>query len=439
MDPPNRIFRQAALDRLSSPEQLDQLMRITTPKSWMALLAFGFLLLAALAWGIFGQIPARVTGRGIFLKLGGVFVVSARGEGNVRSLLVQHGDAVTNGQLLARISEPELEIRLRQAQTNLTGLEVSRNDLLGNQKREQSLDTDDLSAQRRMFERTTSNYSAQVIALVARTNVQQELLDKGLISKVQYLETQNALFAAEYGLYHAQVQVQQLTNTQFQSETRRRQLRFDREDQVRQAKNQVEYLSSLYALNTEVRSPAQGEVLEVRVKQGDLITANTPIATLQSAKNELEARLYLNSADGKLLAARFQRRRGKISLRAGFPGGALEPMEVLLAPVSVKREEYGLMRGTVKDVSDYPVTPQSMLKILENPTLVTEFSQLGAPIEVTVRLEKTNTPSGFFWTSADGPPMGITSGTLCEGIITISHRSPISLLFPFLKGGAKTE
>ena len=31
------IFRQAALDRLSSPEQLDRVMRVTDPKGWIAL------------------------------------------------------------------------------------------------------------------------------------------------------------------------------------------------------------------------------------------------------------------------------------------------------------------------------------------------------------------------------------------------------------------
>ena len=45
MESQDRIFRQAALDRLSSPEQLDQLMQVTTPKSWMALVAFIVLLL----------------------------------------------------------------------------------------------------------------------------------------------------------------------------------------------------------------------------------------------------------------------------------------------------------------------------------------------------------------------------------------------------------
>jgi len=35
------IFRQAALDRLSSPEQLDRLMQVTLPTGWIALVAPG--------------------------------------------------------------------------------------------------------------------------------------------------------------------------------------------------------------------------------------------------------------------------------------------------------------------------------------------------------------------------------------------------------------
>ena len=39
------IFRKSALDRMASPEQLDALMRITSPRGWIALLTIGFLLL----------------------------------------------------------------------------------------------------------------------------------------------------------------------------------------------------------------------------------------------------------------------------------------------------------------------------------------------------------------------------------------------------------
>jgi len=410
-------------------------MQVTTPKSWMALLAFGVLLITALIWSIFGKIPTRVMGRGIFLKSEGLFVVAARGEGNVLELLAQHGDTVTNGQLLAKISQRETQIKLSQAMTNLDGLKVSLQELRANQEQEQLLDTHDFSAEQDMFRRTTGNYSNQIIALEKRTNAEQELRDRELISEVQRLETQNQLYAAQYDLLHAQVQRQELDMAQFQAQSRRRQLLSDREDQVRQAKDQVEYLSNMYTLYTEVRCPYQGEVLEIRVKQGDLITANTVIATLQNATNKLEARLYLTSADGKQLESKFHPYRGKTSSPAGLPSAELkpaEPMEVLLAPVSVKKEEYGLMCGTVEDVSEIPVTPEGMLRVLENPTLVAEFTQMGAPIEVTVRLEEADTPSGFRWTSKPGPDTPITSGTLCEGTITIDHRSPISLVLPFL-------
>ena len=45
------VFRKVSLDRLASPEQLDQLMQITTPKGWVALLALSVLLLTAIVWG----------------------------------------------------------------------------------------------------------------------------------------------------------------------------------------------------------------------------------------------------------------------------------------------------------------------------------------------------------------------------------------------------
>ena len=66
------IFRQAALERLSSPEQLDQLMQVTTPKGWLALIALAGLLVTAVVLGFVGSIPVTVTGQCILLNSGGV-------------------------------------------------------------------------------------------------------------------------------------------------------------------------------------------------------------------------------------------------------------------------------------------------------------------------------------------------------------------------------
>jgi multidrug efflux pump subunit AcrA (membrane-fusion protein) len=98
------IFSKAALERLSSPEQLDQLMQVTTPKGWLALLGLGIILLVAVIWGIFGDVPTKVAGQGILLKAEGVYHVPATTAGQVLELYAQVGDQVVEGQTIARIA-----------------------------------------------------------------------------------------------------------------------------------------------------------------------------------------------------------------------------------------------------------------------------------------------------------------------------------------------
>ena len=53
------IFRQKSIDRVSSPEQLNDYIRVTTPSVWLVLAAVVLLLAGMLAWSIFGTIPAH--------------------------------------------------------------------------------------------------------------------------------------------------------------------------------------------------------------------------------------------------------------------------------------------------------------------------------------------------------------------------------------------
>ena len=52
----NSIFRQKSLDKVSSPEKLDDYIRVTTPSVWIVLIAIVLLLAGAVVWGIFGEI-----------------------------------------------------------------------------------------------------------------------------------------------------------------------------------------------------------------------------------------------------------------------------------------------------------------------------------------------------------------------------------------------
>ena len=50
------IFRQKSIDKVSSPEKLDDYIRVTTPSVWITLIAILLLLAGALVWGIFGEV-----------------------------------------------------------------------------------------------------------------------------------------------------------------------------------------------------------------------------------------------------------------------------------------------------------------------------------------------------------------------------------------------
>ena len=73
-----QLFRKKALDRLSSPEQLDRTMSFVGPRAWILLLASLVLLVGLLFWGFFGSVATKVSGAGILLGMGNVVEVSPR-------------------------------------------------------------------------------------------------------------------------------------------------------------------------------------------------------------------------------------------------------------------------------------------------------------------------------------------------------------------------
>lgn len=50
------IFRKSTLDRISSPEQLNDYIHVARPSVWIVLGAVVALLAGILIWGIFGEI-----------------------------------------------------------------------------------------------------------------------------------------------------------------------------------------------------------------------------------------------------------------------------------------------------------------------------------------------------------------------------------------------
>ena len=54
------IFRKKSLDKIKSPETLDDYIHVSNPGVWLVLVGIITLLLGACAWGIFGHIDSTV-------------------------------------------------------------------------------------------------------------------------------------------------------------------------------------------------------------------------------------------------------------------------------------------------------------------------------------------------------------------------------------------
>ena len=123
------MFREAAMQTLSSPEQLNQLVKITRPYSWIALAAAGLAIVVALIWSIFGRLPTMVTGDGILIRKGGTFSIVSQGSGVVTDIAdLTVGKRVARGQILARLAQPELAQQVAAQQALIARLQAEQVD-----------------------------------------------------------------------------------------------------------------------------------------------------------------------------------------------------------------------------------------------------------------------------------------------------------------------
>lgn len=93
-----------------------------------------------------------------------------------------------------------------------------------------------------------------------------------------------------------------------------------------------------------------------------------------------------------------------------------------------------MMLGRVTYVSDFPATTRGMARVLKNDQLVSVLSGSGAPYEVHADLTVApETVSRYKWSSSDGPPLTIQSGTLATASIEVRSERPIGMVIPLFR------
>ena len=106
------IYRKSALDKLSSPEQLDKAIVIVSHSFWIAFIGAAGIILVALVWSIFGRLPENVQANGIFMNRDGIHTVYSEVTGTVEEVMAYEGQYVTKGEVLARLSADKENAKL---------------------------------------------------------------------------------------------------------------------------------------------------------------------------------------------------------------------------------------------------------------------------------------------------------------------------------------
>ena len=409
-----QIFRQAALDRLSSPEQLDRLVRVSDPVGWLALGIVAFLLTAIVAWGIWGKIPDQVDGKGILVSAGGrVIDAMSPSDGTITTLFVHQNDEVEKDQEIAIIEQSALRQEYEGAQETLREREAEKRQIVETFKREFKLKqgnfAEQAAAQRQIIAAARERATYLKTAIAGR----ESLVAKGILprDKVEELRTDYNKVLQDISAAKNRILELESETLTLQSDNAKDVTRIDQE--IADAARAIREKEISLKRNGRVVAPASGRLVELKVFEGAVIQTGSPIASIATEGSALQAVLYIPTKDGKRIQ----------------PG-----MEVRVSPSSVKKEEHGNIVGTIVQVSEFPVSKPGMLSVLQNERLVAEYSDEGAPYEVRVDLHADpNTVSGFKWTSGTGADVAITSGTTVEAEVTVAENPPASLIVPFVR------
>jgi HlyD family secretion protein len=408
------LFRKSALERLTSPEQLDRLVAVACPKTWLALSMLGMMAAAAVVWSVLGRLPTLVTGQGLLISGGGqIASIQAPAAGTLTTLEIGVGDHVEIGQVVARLSQTDAEQRLRNAEAALRERIDDQARIESQVAQEQAVKRDNLDLRHRALRELLESSQQRSAFLRDQLRDEESLVARKIITRDMVARTRDETNRAEHNVAEVRNDSAQLDAEELDlAATLDNRLRAAR-DTVSEARRQIEQIRAVLSESVVVVSPASGEVTELKVAPGALVAQGQSLCALQSGVQDLQLLFYVPPQQGKRIR----------------PG-----MEVRISPATARREEFGTLQGEVEWVSEFPASPEGMRAVLHNDELIRTFSQAGPPYVARVRLLRDpDSISGYRWSSTKGALLPLSSGTLASAEITVAEQAPVTLILPLLR------
>jgi len=469
---PKKIFRTKALERLSSPEELDQVLQIVTRKSWIPLASLGGLLLIAIWWSISGQIPVTVEGVGLLVYPRQIVSFQLPASGQVVDLTVKVGDFVHKGQILGRINQPALQQNLDQERVRLAELQERNSKIVPLRDKKTDLEKQANERERRILKERIESVLRTAESQKAKNEVyfkkQQEALqqlrevkltlDKHFKERYDSFESlrkdgiisNDAALNARQDYINNQVQIADLELQIHESELQ--QLRAEESFQ-----QQLDLVANLQTQLRDLEIKAQeidqqqletnsATALQIQEVERTIARYEEDLRTKSQIVNEYTGRiLEITASAGQIVSA--GQRMGAIEtedphgklLAVGYfqvsDGKKIEPgMDVRISPATVERERYGSILGKIVSVSPFPVTTEAITNVVGNAEVAQVLSAGGTKIEVFADLSTDpSSLSGYRWTSGKGPDIKVTAGTTGGLRTTVEYRRPITFIIPILR------
>jgi HlyD family secretion protein len=408
-----KLFRQVSIERLSSPEQLDAVLRVTSFRSWLALAATFGVLAVAVAWGYTGSIPTTATGQGLIVRHGGVLNLVARGAGVVVEMRVKAGERIHANQVVAIIAQPELVEKLKAMRGAFEDAKRQRLQTLQVQQNAAKLQIDALNRDRLTIQVQIDDLNGRSKIATEQIASEEQLLAKGLVTKQQVIAARQSVATLQQQIQSLQVKLKQMDAEQYTIQAQPAQSDLPLQANIASVERELAALQHELSFAEQVVAPDSGEVLEAKVFQGSAVAPGQPLVSVQPDASILELVGYLPASQAK-------------DARQGF--------EVQVSPSNIKREEFGFMTGEVTYIADYPSTPEALMRNFQNLSLVNALSQPGPVTEIHASLRTSpDTFSGFEWSTSKGPQTKISAGMICSVQIVTKREKPLNLLFPYVK------
>jgi HlyD family secretion protein len=430
----NVIFRQAALERLSTPDRLDAGLTVVNPAGWALVWGLTTLVIGGLIWACIVIVPVTVKGEGILLSPGGVLDVTSASAGRVQKFAAQVGDIVHVDQVVAEIAQPQMQQELAAAEADLKDAIDLRTRTDEFQRRREAARTATTDERRKALLESIAALTANIKLLEERVAIREDLAKKGFSTRDRYLDSK-----LELGKQHQELATNKVTLTQLNDDEVKTRTEDERELlsldlKAASAERKVAALKEHLQNETRVKSPYEGKIAELKVNVGELVERGTGLFTILPKDLEQPVVVAATEPEAAGRAKTFGPLIAVVYVPPTFGKQVHDGEDVRLAMSTARREEFGFVSGRVRTVADIPSTAEGMQRSLKNKQLVQTLSNNAAPFEVVIDLyADPTTHSGYRWSSSRGPDIKLNSGTLVSAEIEVRTVPILALAVPQLR------